>query len=101
MFKFALLLLSVACLLDPATAGSSALEAKHFKIIRESLTICNTDEVPGVCWEEVQACVKVHETILKEIEFPELTKEEFDIVDIDSDGTVTEIEWNTHVAQKQ
>ena len=102
MFKFALLLLSVACLLSPATAGAGSLKPEHFMMLKDSLmTVCNTDEVPGVCWEEVQTCVKKHVTIMKEIEFPEPTKEDFDSVDIDSDGTVTEIEWSTHVAKQK
>ena len=99
MFK-SLLLLSVACILDPATAGFSALKAKHFLQVKEVLmTVCNTDKVPGLCWEEVQTCVHKHEAIMKEADFPEPTKEVFDSVDIDSDGTVTEIEWKKFVAQ--
>ena len=63
------------------------------------MTVCDTDEVPGVCWKEVQTCFKVHETFMKEAKVPEPCKEEFDTVDVDSDGTVTEIEWKQFVVQ--
>ena len=99
MFKFLLLLLlGVACLLSPTTAGS--LEGKHFLLVKDTMMeICNTDGQPGVCWEEVQTCVEKHQTILTESEFPAPTREEFDSVDVNKDGTVTVTEWETFVVQ--
>ena len=91
MFHF-VLLLSLSCLLAPATAGS--LEPKHFKMVEEVLmTECNSDGEPGVSWQEVQSCAKKFEKEMKEFEIPQPSIEEFHSVDTDADGTVTDDEW--------
>ena len=57
------------------------------------MTSCNSDGTDGVSWQELQSCMKKHKKEMAEHQIPQPSREEFNSVDNNSDGIVTDAEW--------
>ena len=96
MFKF-ILLVSLACLFSLTTAKFKPSDV--VKVKDHFMEVCNTDGKEGVCWSEVQSCIKTHEKIMKEKGLSKPCKKDFDSVDTNGNGIICKEEWKKFIAK--
>ena len=56
-------------------------------------TTCDSDGTDGVSWEELESCMKEYQEKMDEREIPRPSREKFNSLDTNSDGILTDAEW--------
>merc|ERR1711936_504547 len=112
----ALLVLVLDLLLPPAEAcftctanGRKKREAATGLLVSRSaveqeeeiaFAACDTDQVEGLTWQEVEQCEEKYLLLLAEVGIEAPTKAEFEAADLDGNGALLFKEWKDWVAEQ-
>ena len=91
-----LLLLSV-CLLSLTRAEISSAGLMFAE--KMAFVLCDSDKMFGLTWDEVEKCEKRFADTLDKENIPVPNKNDFDMADLNDDGTLTMEEWKEWIDQ--